>query len=148
MKKIKILVSGLAVFSAMLLNSCSTTGPAYTRADVPAGKAVIYLYRPASFTLSKRTIFMAFPDDKHSYSMTNGGYYPLIVSPGTVFINAVGTDIKPVLFKIDIKKGEERFVVVRFASTLALLVPAEFEEVSEAAGRKEISKCSLISRSK
>jgi hypothetical protein len=132
----------------LFIAGCATTGPVFTPTATPNGKAIIYFYRPSAFTLSGRTIFMAFPGSDHSYSMTNGGYYPLVVNPGTVSVAAVGTDLKPVNFTIEIKKGEERYVSVVFASTLGLTVPAEFAEIPAEKGRAEISKCNLIFETK
>jgi hypothetical protein len=138
-------LSVVIFFSALVLFGCASSGPVYTPAQVPGGKAVIYFYRPAQFTLKGRTIFMAFPGYQHSHAMINEGYFPLVVNPGTIVVNAVGTDLKPVPFKIDVKKGDERFVIVRFADTLSLGVPAEYQEVPAAKGKGEIIKCTLIS---
>lgn len=140
-KAVLSLISALTVFS---LFGCSTTGPVYTPAIVQGGKSVVYFYRPDKFTLSGRTIFMTFPGSNKSYSMINNGYYPLVTDSGTVTVYAVGTDIKPVPFKIDVKKGENRFVKVIFADTMALLVPAEMQEVPAATGKNEITGCTLI----
>jgi hypothetical protein len=143
-----IRVQKLFILFVLFVLGCATTGPVFTPTKAPDGKALIYFYRPSAFTLSGRTIFMAFPGSDHSYSMTNGGYYPLVVNPGTVSVTGVGTDIKPVKFTIDVKKGDERYVIVAFSGSLGLTVPAEFQEVPAEKGKAEISKCNLISETK
>jgi hypothetical protein len=88
---------------------------------------------------------MAFPGKPNSFSMVNGGYYPLAVDPGAFEVLAMGTDGKFSHYSATVKSGDELYVRVAFADTLAVLVPAEFREVDKARGSEEIRKRSLIS---
>ncbi len=135
----------VSIAALLLIAGCASTGRPFAPTAVEPGKAVVYFYRPSAFTLSGRTIFMAFPGSNLSYAMVNGGYYPLVLDPGTYEIGGVGTDAKPVYFSISVKEGDERYVRVAFAETMALTVPASFREVPASQGSQEIRACALIS---
>lgn len=139
-------IPGLLVLLIGLLAGCATTGrgPAFSAASVPAGKAIVYLYRPKSFMMSARTIFLALPTSEKSYAMVNGGYFPLIVDPGRIEVAAVGADAKATRLELDAQAGVEEYVRVTFNS-LALVPNAELEVVPASQGKSEIQGCTLIS---
>lgn len=140
---------GALLLVSLVMAGCASTASAFTEAEVPPGKAIVYLYRPKAFSLSGRTIFMALPGDDASYAMTNGGYFPLVVSPGPVTVAGVGTDMRAVKFSLDVELGKAYYVKVFFdESRLSLLVPAKFEIVDPSLGSAEVRKCSMISKSK
>lgn len=137
----------LALLVSLFLFSCASVprGPAFIPASLPAGKALLYFYRPARFSLSGRTIFMAFPGSDKSYAMVNRGYYPLIVGPGSVEVAGIGTDLKPVYFKTDAKEGTEIYVRVEFDDSMSLNHAAKFQLVPAAEATSEIRDCTMIS---
>ena len=58
------------------------SGPAFTTAQAPAGKAVVYFFRTDKFMMSANTIFMSLPKAANNcFGMVTAGYYPFVTDP-------------------------------------------------------------------
>lgn len=137
----------LLLISVLFLLSCVSSGTPFSNEDIPPNKAIIYIYRPAKFSLSLRAIYMEFSGNPDVYAMTNSGYFPLIADPGTIKLTGVGTDFNPVEFILTVRTGEVHYIKVSFdESSLTLGVPVKFELVGSEQGFQEIKECSRISK--
>jgi|GEM_PF-1643243 hypothetical protein len=101
---------------AIFISSCASLGPVYHKADPPAGKAIIYVYRPAHFAgsavsynlwdvtdaITKEKVSIVYDVGKDypridkfeeglKYGkklarIVNGSYYAYTVNPGTYYL--------------------------------------------------------------
>ena len=95
------------------------SGPVYTPAQVPPGKAVVYFFRTDKFMMSGNTIFMSLPKAANNcFGMVTAGYYPFIADPGKLTVSSAARDGEKD-FSIDLKAGDERYVKIDFNDDMA-----------------------------
>ena len=103
---------------APALCACTATGPLFTPAPLPGGKAIVYIYRikPGDGLSARDAHF--YLDDKHAFDLTPDGYSYVVLSPGKHILreewswDVVGG--KTIEFPLEVKAGETwyyRFVV-------------------------------------
>ena len=94
--------------AAILLSGCSTTGDAFApAAGVPAGKALVYVYRNGALHGAMFTPTVTFGSDV-KIPLSVSGYYPYVASPGPLLIRI--TSIGTRSFTLDAKAGETYYV--------------------------------------
>ena len=140
----------LAIFLLMgvlfALGGCATLGPPFKPVvDIPAGKGLIYIYRPSSFIGGAVSYDVKLGDGTVITTLHNGGYSPFFADPGETEIWGK-TESKSSL-TIDVKAGQTYYVrgtvgVGFFVGRPHLLV------VDNKVGVQEIAECKLIPEDK
>jgi hypothetical protein len=123
---------------AVLSAGCAS-GPAFEPvASVPADKALLYFYRPASHgALYKPTVSV---NDKAVVALQAKGYFPYLASPGKVRLSI--TNIGTIATNLDVAPGQTYYVR---AGTVFMGVGVPFiEAVPPETGAKEIRDCKLL----
>jgi len=129
----------LVVFSVglFLLPGCAT-GPKFTKIDdIPEGKAVVYIYRPAS-PIGAAVSYQVIANGAHIMPMVNGGYFAYYAKPGENEFSAATETMSSVT--LDVKTGQSYYIkstvgVGMFVGRPRLAVmPADV-------GEKEIANC-------
>lgn len=138
-------VKGLiAVLAVAQLTACAG-GAAFKRVEeVPADKALVYIYRPSSM-FGMAIHYNVRVNDKVVTDLRNGGYFPYIGSPGELVFSAKTEASSSVT--LDAKAGQTYYVkgtvgLGAFAGRPHLtLVPL-------AEGAEEIKDCKLLGAAK
>jgi uncharacterized protein DUF2846 len=124
--------------AAGLIAGCAS-GPAFEPvASVPADKALLYFYRPASHgALYKPTISV---NDKAVVALQAKGYFPYLASPGKVRLSI--TSVGTIATNLDVAPGQTYYVR---AGTVFMGVGVPFiEAVPPETGAQEIRDCKLL----
>jgi hypothetical protein len=126
---------------AALLAGCATMGPAYQEVtSIPAGKAVVYIYRPPGFVGSALS-YLVYADQLPVVSLRNGGYLPYFSQPGTVHFSAM-TETESVAL-ITVEAGGSYYLKGTVQMGLLMGRP-KLQQVPDGVGRIEIVKCKLL----
>lgn len=129
-------VAGLA-----LMSGCATTGPAFTKVEnIPAGKGLVYIYRPASFK-GAAISYDVHVKDKVATNLTNGGYAPYFADPGENEVWAK-TEAKSSV-TVDVKPGQVYYIKGGTRMGFALGRPDLSLQPADV-GATEIAECKLI----
>lgn len=132
-----VLIGGLMLSVA---GGCSASGPAFTPvADVPAGKGVVYVYRPYRFFGSAVT-YAVRTGDKVIATARNGGYLYYIADPGELEIWAE-TEARSAV-TVDIKPKKDAYVKAAVGWGFWVGRP-KLSIVPEEQGKDEIKSCKL-----
>jgi hypothetical protein len=92
---------------ALALSGCAN-GPAFKNvADVPQGKALIYIYRPPVM-LGAALVPAVVIDKLNAIQLTMGGYYPYFADPGEVTVAVIHTGRKAIT--LSAKAGETYYL--------------------------------------
>lgn len=134
----KSVALGFLVVCSVSLTGCPTfvkaPGPAYSPATVPAGKAVIYFYRPAEKIMSDYPFFMSLPESANNcFRLESGGYAAFVTDPGKITVAGMMTKYQTLTY--DVKAGEERYIEIAIVDD-----EAAPREVQAAEGKSKISQ--------
>jgi hypothetical protein len=124
---------------AALAAGCAS-GPAFEPvASVPADKALLYIYRPASHgALYKPTVSV---NDKSIVELQAKGYFPYLATPGSLKLSI--SNIGSNSMNLDAAPGRTYYVR---AGTVFMAMGVPFiEAVAPEIGAKEIQDCKLLS---
>jgi hypothetical protein len=129
-KYVRKLIIATAV---LLLTSCASTGPAFSGLDTaPPDKALVYIFRPSTFTLSLRSIDVSINGAQH-ISLSNAGYTIAYLEPGrNIFEQSMNKKLMyPENFKdkrkieIDLVAGETYFIEFNPTSAIGGSLPKD-----------------------
>ncbi len=126
------------LIAAGLIAGCAS-GPAFEPvAAVPADKALLYFYRPASHgALYKPTVSV---DDKTVVALAAKGYFPYFATPGKLRLQI--TNIGAIATNVDVAPGKTYYVR---AGTVFMGMGVPFiEVVPPETGAQEIRDCKLL----
>jgi hypothetical protein len=159
MKKLEHLLVAMIMVGILVLCSSTlqavggetskpTLGPSFKQAEIPAGKAVVYVYRPTGpmFKADVKLPFDVKANGKDETTLVQGGYYAYLTEPGQIQFTAFDTgfmapkDIFSVT--VDAKAGQAYYL--KGAHGKGLVGRAHLELVSPELGAKEIANCKLI----
>lgn len=141
MKLIRTL--GLLVMGLLLsaLYGCASLGDAFQPvANVPADKALVYIYRPNKF-VGGGAYYTVRANDKPITKLYNGGYYPYIANPGELQISAKTESTSSVT--LDLRPGDIQYVKGMIGVGFLMGRP-NLTLVDAAVGGAEIKECKLI----
>jgi hypothetical protein len=133
-------VLGLTLGLTSLLLGCATTGPAYQEVPIPAGKAVVYIYRPQSF-LGAALTYLVYANQIPVVNLRNGGYLPYFSGPGKILFSAE-TETQSVAI-IAVEAGKSYYLKGTLQMGILVGRP-DLQQVPELIGRAEIVNCKLI----
>jgi hypothetical protein len=138
-----------ALATACLLSGCAT-GPVFTEAPPPEGKALVYIYRAPTIGASGQTTGFDV-DEKRITTLDPGGYTYFYAAPGHYEIKqfwpiGLMTITTPALWQsirlpMDLKAGETHYF--RFGTAIdamPITVRWRFDEVPSDVARQEIGK--------
>ncbi len=103
--------------ATLALTGCAASGPAFQEAaSAPAGKALVYIYRPSGFVLAARDAHF-FIDGQPLVDLSNNGYTQTYLSEGrhqimeqwssfSLFEALPGVPVQKVELPLDVKSGE------------------------------------------
>lgn len=111
--------------------------------SIPAGKALIYIYRPGAFSGSAIHYTVKVNDTALSrVHLYNGGYFVYFADPGQNIFTASVAD-EPAMALVNAEAGEIYFVKGSIRTGTWVGRPF-LETVSKETGLKEIVKCKLL----
>jgi hypothetical protein len=132
------LLRGCVLVAVIAVSGCAT-GPAFKKVDqIPPGKALIYVYRPASHgaAVVPGLVF----NQLNSVSLTAWGYYPHFAEPGPVTIAVIATGRTHTV--LDARAGETYYVR---GGTIFMAMGATYvEQVPEAVALPQLADCKRI----
>jgi hypothetical protein len=133
------LLSVLAL--AALLAACATTGPVYQEVpSIPAGKAVVYIYRPPSF-FGAAISYIVYANQLPVVDLHNGGYLPYFSEPGTILFSARTEEQSVAIIAVEAGKS----YYLKGAVQMGILMGRpDLQQMPEMIGRVEILKCKLL----
>jgi Protein of unknown function (DUF2846) len=124
---------------AALAAGCASGPPFEPVASVPADKALLYFYRPASHGALYKP--MVAVNDKDVVSMQAKGYFPYLVTPGKLTLSI--TNVGRIATNVEVAPGRTYYVR---AGTVFMGVGVPFiEMVPPETGAQEIRDCKLLS---
>jgi hypothetical protein len=134
----------LGCFSVYQIASIEkASGPVFTAAPVPAGKAVVYFFRSDKFMMSKITIFISIPKEANNcFKMVKAGYYSYIANPGELTVSHSSTHDGNKEYTIDLEAGDVKYVKVDFNDDM--LPKSFYQEIPADQALPEISKYRMI----
>jgi len=134
-------VVGVAILSGC---SASVSGPSFQKIQIPEGKGVIYVYRPAASykTAGLRPQVTCGQD---GVDLGSGGYYPFIVDPGTTTCRVTAIDLIKTTSEVDVPctAGQENYVKDEDHLAIVWGVRPHLDLMDRATGEKEASDCKL-----
>lgn len=122
-----------------MLSGCAS-GPAFQKVSaVPSDKALIYVYRPSALSggVYSPTVKIG---DNVAFNLSNGGYFPYVVSPGKTEISISNLGTRSI--DVDAVAGETYYVKGGLIF-MALGIPYIELETAEL-GASEIADCKRI----
>jgi hypothetical protein len=133
----------VALACLLLASSCSMGGTRFEEvAATPHGKALVYIYRPASLLgLGGGPEYDVGVDQERIVTLSAGGYYPYFAAPGRNDFWA-HTEAMTVLTTA-LRGGNVYYLRGGIQKDIGVKRPS-FELVSEAVGKQEIAKCKLM----
>lgn len=144
--KTKILRTGAVVFALGVIlytQGCGPTlGHVYTKVeDMPANKAVVYVYRPSSF-FGGGVVYDVKANGKEVVTtLYNGGYYPYVTEPREIEFSAKTESRDAVT--IDVKPGQTYFLKGTVGVGFVVGRP-HLTVVPPNVAENEIAECKLI----
>jgi hypothetical protein len=120
------------------ISGCAVQGESFGRVEPPLGKAVIYAYRP--FTYSGVSADPFVKCGHNGLQLGPGGYHAYVEEAGTVICHAQGETSKTAEVKIDAKPGESYYVKVQMAAAFPY-PDAALNAVDAATAGPEIDQC-------
>jgi len=138
----KVLRTVLLVFGVLaVLAGCASLGPPFQPvASIPAGKAVVYLYRPSGF-VGSAVSYTVNAGEMPIITLHNGGYFPYIAVPGRIDFWAKTEATS--FCVIEVEAGQEYYL--KGSVDMGILVGRpDLQQVHPAMGRLEILDCKLI----
>jgi len=136
--------------SAPASTSAPALGPNFKQAEIPAGKAVVYIYRPAGSAAGGAAIpFGVKANGKIEITLTQGGYYAYVSEPGNIEFTAFDTGFMAPssIFSITVDAKAGQAYYLKGAHGKGLGGRARLELVSPEAGAQEIANCKSLSTS-
>ena len=121
------------------LAGCASGTPFQKIAEVPAGKALIYIYRPATMHGAALVPYVVV-DDSSATALKSGSYYPFYAKPGDVTVSITHTGQRSVKLHVD----AGRTYYVRGGLVFMAFGIPYIEEVSEQTAMPEITECKRI----
>ena len=83
----RILHVRMPLVAVMVLCAACASGPVFAPHPQPSShQALIYIFRPASMGGALAS-FEIFANDEHVTTLSNGGYFPILVRPGPVVLS-------------------------------------------------------------
>jgi hypothetical protein len=137
LKMVRCFVLMLAVTMAF---GCATKGPAFSKiatADIPAGKGVVYVYRPSGFVGAAVSYDIWRGNEKLGY-LVQGGYFTYLANPGELELTAK-TEARASL-TLDVRAGQEHYVKGS-VGVGAFIGRPKLEVVDAETGSREIQDC-------
>jgi len=143
-----LVLSGYALQAVGGETSNPTLGPSFKQAEIPADKAVVYIYRPTSPPFGA-DIKLAFPvkaNGKDVTTLVQGGYYAYLTEPGQIEFTAfdIGFLAPKDIFSVTVDAKAGQAYYLKGAHGKGLVGRAHLELVSPEVGAKEIANCKLI----
>jgi hypothetical protein len=125
----------------LTVSSCATGGtPFQAITEIPPGKALVYLYRPGSFTGGGPAYDVAVGDERIA-TLAPGGYIPYFARPGHAefwaHTQAIG------VLTAELKSGQVYYLRGGIQSDVGTKRPS-FEQVGEGVAMAELAKCKLL----
>lgn len=74
---------GIVCVILTTLLGCGASGKSFDREEIPAGKAIAYVYRSGSI-VGAASQYHLYANEKYVANITNGGYAVVVLSPGHV----------------------------------------------------------------
>ena len=140
------LLKRISVLAAIaLLGACAATGPRYeAAAQAPAGKGLVYIYRPGKF-MGGGVVFDVHAGPKaenHAVvALQSGGYFPYYAEPGELELWSKTESTSSVT--VDVKAGEMAYVRGSVGVGFFVGRPS-LEVVDRSTGEREIRECKLL----
>ena len=132
-------INSCLLIAALTIAGCAS-GPAFQKiADIPADKALIYIYRPSVMHGAALVPYVVI-NNLNAIPLKTGGYYPYFSAPGTVTISITHTAKRSIT--IDIKAGQT-YYVKGGTVFMAMGIPY-IESVSAKVGLAELSECKRL----
>ncbi|MDD5477571.1 MAG: DUF2846 domain-containing protein [Candidatus Omnitrophica bacterium] len=126
--------------------SAPTLGPSFKQAQIPAGKAVVFIYRPAGSGVGGAALpFDVKANGKALTTLTQGGYYAYVTEPGNIEFTAFDTGFMAPssIFSIAVDAKAGLAYYLKGAHGKGTMGRAHLELVSPEAGAHEIADCKL-----
>lgn len=130
----------LLMLAVSLAFGCAAKGPAFSKiamADIPAGKGLIYVYRPSGFVGAAVSYDVWAGKEKLGY-LVQGGYFTYLASPGELELTAK-TEARASL-TLDVRAGQEHYVRGS-VGVGAFIGRPKLEVVDMETGSREIKDC-------
>lgn len=130
------------------VTSIPTLGSIFKQAEIPAGKAVVYIYRPTSpmFGADVKIPFAVKANDKVLTMLVQGGYYRYVTEPGNIEFGAFDTGfMAPTSISsitVAVKAGQAYYL--KGAHGKGMSGRAHLKLVSREVGVNEIANCKAI----
>lgn len=116
---------------------CAVTGPAFEQIEsIPSGKALIYIYRPATFRGAALTPYVVV-NESNAMPLRPGGYYPYFSDPGIAEISITHTGKRSITAKLEVG---ETYYVRGGTVPMGMGVPS-IKLMSQEAGMAEVMQC-------
>ena len=128
----------IAALAASIGAGCAASGPQFQKIPVPAGKSVVYAYRPT--TLAGGAIKPTLACGTARVVLPRGGYYPFVVEPGNVVCHAATEASSTV--EVDARPNEAAYVKETIGIGILVGRP-HLQVVPPSVGASEIGECSL-----
>jgi len=129
---------GLLV-AALAMAGCAS-GPAFKKVDdIPADKALIYIYRPSVMHGAALVPYVVV-NDMNAIPLKTGGYYPVFAAPGEITVSIIHTSKRSI--NLSAKAGET-YYVKGGTVFMALGVPS-IELMKADVGSAEVSECKRL----
>jgi len=144
------MLRGLSLIAAIaLLGACAATGPRYEpAAQAPAGKALVYIYRPGKF-MGGGVVFDVHAgskaDNRAIVELQSGGYFPYYADPGELELWAKTESTSSVT--VDVKAGDTAYVRGSVGVGFFVGRPS-LEMVDRSTGEREVQECKLLQPAK
>ena len=133
--------------STSVSTSTPTLSSNFKQAEIPAGKAVVYIYRPtgAMFGADMKIPFDVKANGKAVTTLAQGGYYAYVTEPGNIEFTAFDTGFMAPTsvfsITVDAKAGQAYYL--KGAHGKGLGGRAHLTAVSSEVGAQEIANCKL-----
>jgi hypothetical protein len=124
-----------------------TLGPSFKQAEIPADKAVVYIYRPAGSGAGGAALpFGVKANGKVLTTLVRGGYYEYVTEPGTIEFTAfeIGLMAPTSTFSITVDAKAGLAYYLKGAHGKGLGGRANLASVSPEVGANEIVNCKVL----
>jgi hypothetical protein len=130
----------LAAAAALALAACAASGPPFEPVEPPAGKALVYIYRP-ELGYGPLVRFHVAVGGKYLVWLIRGGYFPYLAAPGETEFTA-GTEGEASVTE-NLRAGHTYYLLAR--ATEGYWVPRpRLEFVPEEEAEEELESCVLL----
>jgi hypothetical protein len=147
-RRVAAAVTGLVALASLLCASVAVSGcaaggaPFQAVAEIPPGKALVYLYRPGSFLgLGGGPDYDVAVGDERIAALAPGGYIPYFARPGRAEFWAHTQAVS--VLTAQLKAGGTYYLRGGIQSDVGTKRPS-LELVGEDVARSELAKCKLL----